>query len=220
MGILEGLIIISVYGLVEVYRSSLRGKPARRRQSATLVGGALLVLLSYSPILLIRFTALHPWAPEAIVMTLPDMIRFGDESDDESTTELTISTAGRLAAWRFFWEVAEDDLWFGRGIGTSVTASKGHLHWTYTAPHNEYLRTIVDGGFVGLGLMLAGFLLLGVQLARDCPPERRLALVLAFAVLALDCSTRNTLITQQFSVCFWLFLSILVYPPAGSQRTN
>jgi O-antigen ligase len=221
MGILEGLIVISTYFLVEVY-SSLKGKPLRRRQSATLLGGALLVLLSYSPVLMIRFTALHPWAPEAVVLTLPDIFGFGDEaeSDEESTAELTISTAGRLAAWRFFWEVAQDDLWFGRGIGTSVTASRGHLHWTYTAPHNEYLRTIVDGGFVGLGLILVGFSLLIVQLARDCPPAQRLALFLAFSILALDCATRNTLITQQFSVCFWLFISLLVYPPDTSQPTD
>jgi O-antigen ligase len=133
---------------------------------------------------------------------------YGTETPESDSKTLRISTTGRVRAWKFFWGVAEENLWFGRGLGAGVIASRGHLPEAFLVPHNEYLRLVVDAGLVGLAIFVLGYLLQGVEILRRLAgtPERILTAAV-LVTLALDGVLRNPLAAQHFMVPFWLFLA-------------
>ncbi|MGH9464605.1 MAG: O-antigen ligase family protein, partial [Thermoanaerobaculia bacterium] len=204
---LEGVLLVATWLLVDGLRARSGRAVLQRRERALLAAAVPLVLATYWPFMAARLSAFHAHLPGEVV-SLPG--------------ELEISTTGRLRAWRFFWGVARENPWFGRGLGAGVEASVGHLHSSFRVPHNEYLRLVVDGGFVGLGAMLLGYGLVGRQVVRSLvgAPERLFVLA-ALAALAFDALLRNPLSAQHFMIPFWLFLGTISAavsgPPAPSR---
>ena len=153
-----------------------------------------LALATYSPFMADRMSSFKKGAGESV-----------------GIGEVEVSTTGRLKAWSFFWGVAQENLWFGRGLGAGVIASRGHLHESFRVPHSEYLRLIVDGGFVGMILFVLAYAWQGVRMVLRTPSfEAGAMLGLTLVVLAGDAVLRNPLTAQHFMVPLWLFFALLV----------
>jgi O-antigen ligase len=120
--------------------------------------------------------------------------------------EVSDPTSGRSAAWAQFYAAAEENLAFGRGLGAGPVIrveQQGFL-----AQHNEYLRLLVEGGFVGGGLVLAAIIATLALCIRRAPRTVRpdlVALALAFAFLSF---VDNSLSVTQMAVPTLLVLSL------------
>jgi teichuronic acid biosynthesis protein TuaE len=75
-----------------------------------------------------------------------------------NSSDLAINTSNRWPTWQFYWSQAKVNPVFGRGMGANVVIPSETTEKILGAPHNEYLRTVVDSGFVGLVLVLIGLL--------------------------------------------------------------
>ncbi len=205
--ILEGLLLITAWLVVDGLRAR-RGLAVLRRRERWLVAAAgLVVLASYGPFMAARMAAFHAHQPGEVLELVPG--------------ELEISATGRLRAWRFFWGVAEENLWFGRGLGAGVTASVGQLHSAFRVPHNEYLRLIVDGGLVGLALLVLAYVLVGRQVVRSLGRDPlRFFAAAALGAFAFDALLRNPLSAQHFMIPFWLFLGAISAADADGGRVR
>lgn len=102
---------------------------------------------------------------------------------NRATQKVELSkTSGRSAAWKEFYAEAEVNLTFGRGMGSGpviTIAEEG-----FEAQHNEYLRLLLELGYVGGLLVLAAVVLTVVRLIGRAPAVVRpdmIALALAFA---------------------------------------
>jgi O-antigen ligase len=116
------------------------------------------------------------------------------------------SLSGRENIWPLFQDAWDASPWVGWGIGAAKMlvdpdSLLAHLLGTTTA-HNEYLRMGVDGGWIGIGLIVALFTVWTVaHTGRMNRPERRFLrlVLLAFAVHSF---TDSTLIATTASVLF------------------
>lgn len=164
---------ILIFALVTIVLSKTRGG-----LFATLVGLATIEML--------RFTTarnLFIWSSLATALAFGILIfeaagprvwnRVGSAVSlgrSEGVTTLT----GRLPLWNVIWNDCVDTRIFGVGYGAFFTTKRtislaGVLEWFPGHCHNAYLETIVDLGFVGLGILLwlvgAAFLT-GIKLGR------------------------------------------------------
>jgi O-antigen ligase len=130
--------------------------------------------------------------------------------------EAGLNTSGRVTGWDYFWNVAMTSPWFGRGLGAGSVASEGVLSG-FSVPHNEYLRFIVDGGGVGLLIMLAGYGAAFQQVLSRKGEASRGVLVVVMVCVAVYAFVDNTFSTAQFTVPLWLFFGIVRQeaPPSG-----
>ncbi len=121
-------------------------------------------------------------------------------------------TSGRTEAWAFYLNAARGHEWTGLGLGaaTVVTRYSAEFSQYFPVPHNEYIRAYVDGGWIGLVLLLLALVLSGRYLisavAPACRPTVR-ALMVATLVLAI---TDNAFSTVQYLVPLGLALSAAV----------
>jgi O-antigen ligase len=121
-------------------------------------------------------------------------------------------TSGRTAAWKQFYAVAEVNIVFGRGLGSGPVihvAQQG-----FKAQHNEYLRLIVEGGYVGLLLVLSAIVAAVTICVRRAPRALRgdlIAMGIAFAVFSF---VDNTLAVPQMAVTTALIFAIAATIPA------
>ncbi len=74
-------------------------------------------------------------------------------------------SAGRFQAWPIILEKSGEAPWFGHGVGQS--APFVYSVWApMDKPHNEYLKMLYDGGYIGLGLFVLGLVLTLANLYR------------------------------------------------------
>ncbi len=114
--------------------------------------------------------------------------------------------SGRDLIWPWFQEAWDASPWFGWGVGAGRVivppeSTLARLLGT-NAAHNEYLRIGVDGGWVGLVLLIALFVLWTVRHTRVMPPPDRIVLRLVLLGFAIHAYTDNTLIATTSSVLF------------------
>ena len=117
--------------------------------------------------------------------------------------------SGRDVIWPFFEAAFARSPIFGWGVGAgkvvvdpdSLTAK---LLGT-TAAHNEYLRIGVDGGYVGIGLVMGFMALWTWHWSRRMNRSDRIIIRLVVFAFALQSITDNTLIAATASVLFtWI----------------
>jgi O-antigen ligase len=114
--------------------------------------------------------------------------------------------SGRDILWPIFETAAAQSPWFGWGIGAGnavipVTSDVALLIGTLAA-HNEYLRIRVEGGWVGLALLLGCFAFwVGLHTARLRPADRTI-MRLVFVAFACHAFTDNLLISTSACVFF------------------
>jgi O-antigen ligase len=112
--------------------------------------------------------------------------------------------SGRDVIWPVFQAAWEESPWYGWGVGAAkslvaLDSPIARLLGT-NAAHNEYLRIGVEGGYVGLGLLIL-FLTLWTRahLRATCGSDRAI-LLLVLIGFAVHSYTDNTLIATTSSV--------------------
>lgn len=130
------------------------------------------------------------------------------EADHVPDENLPIYTSGRLDAWERYWTEAKDNLVFGRGLGAGTVVNEG-IDTAFEVPHNEYLRLIVDGGLVGLAMMLVAYgYLFYHAYQHQHEPRAALMMLVAIGLFVVLAFLDNPLIAQQISIPFWLYVAI------------
>jgi O-antigen ligase len=131
--------------------------------------------------------------------------------------------SGRDILWPYFAAAADRSPWFGWGIGAGnavipQTSDVAQLLGTFAA-HNEYLRIRVEGGWIGLAL-LVGCLTTWVwtHTARLCRTDRAI-MRMAFAAFACHAFTDNLLISTSACV-FFTFVVAVFARGAWEQAAN
>ncbi len=122
---------------------------------------------------------------------------------------------GRLVYWELGAEVLEPSPIIGRGLGTGIIFMlDAKIPGNIRAPHNEYLRLLVDGGFIGLTLFLAGFVALLRGQTRGKPKPIRVMAWTGALVLAVFSLTDNA-ISAPTALTFLLYLALLLQRGEG-----
>ncbi len=105
------------------------------------------------------------------------------------------ATSGRSDAWSYFWDEAQVNPIFGRGLNSVVvlgSAAQG-LDGDFRQAHNEYLQIFVEGGIVGVVLIIGSIVALIAQRFRSTAPSLRVDLGFLLAATAIYSFTDNTL---------------------------
>ncbi len=118
-------------------------------------------------------------------------------------------TSGRDLMWPLFVSAIEQSPWFGYGVGAGtfvvdLSDSVAKLLGT-TAAHNEYLRLSVEGGLLGVTLMVGIMILWCTMLSRQLQRTEKTLFRIAFLLFALLSITDNTMIaTTALSFFSWV----------------
>jgi O-antigen ligase len=126
--------------------------------------------------------------------------------------EGSFNTSGRVGAWKFFSDAVSVDPLFGRGLGAATVANTGQLPPAFRLPHNEYLRLLVDAGWVGLILFIGTAAVAMCAVLRRAGPTRR-AVGTIICVWAAYCFVDNALSTPQASFLFPTVIACLAARP-------
>jgi O-antigen ligase len=128
--------------------------------------------------------------------------------------------SGRDLLWPPFEQAAAASPWFGWGVGAGNViippdAELARLMQTWAA-HNEYLRMRVEGGMIGLGLLVVLFVLWVLRhTARLCRTDRAI-MRLAFVAFAAHAYTDNVLIAT--TACVFFTFAIAVFARGAHER--
>ncbi len=114
--------------------------------------------------------------------------------------------SGRDILWPYFEAAAAQSPWFGWGVGAGnavipATSQVAELLGTLAA-HNEYLRIRVEGGWIGLILLIACFVAWVWMHTRRLARSDRAVMRLVFVAFAAHCFTDNLLISTSSCVMF------------------
>jgi O-antigen ligase len=133
--------------------------------------------------------------------------------------EDAVNLSGRDLLWPVFEQAAAESPWFGWGIGAGnvILPSDSRLATMLQtwAAHNEYLRLQVEGGYVGLGLLVTLF---AAWVWRRTAPLRasdRLVMRFAFVALACHAFTDNVLISTPACVLFAFAAAVFASRPSS-----
>lgn len=147
------------------------------------------------------------------LLVLPLMIVVAVSSDSVRLFDKLSGKAGDLSGrdviWPFFRDAWNQSPWFGWGVGAGKVVVDpdsliAHLLGT-TAAHNEYLRIGVDGGYVGLTVLILLLAAWTIQHTRRICRTDRLILRLVMLCFAIQSATDNTLIAATASILFtWM----------------
>lgn len=133
--------------------------------------------------------------------------------------------SGRDEIWPLFQAAWDASPWWGWGVG----AGKVLLPLDTTlvrmlgtnAAHNEYLRIGMEGGYMGLGLLILCFVLWSARHLRIMRGSDRWVMLLVMIGFAVHSSTDNTLIATTSSVLFAWITAIFVRadPESPAQKS-
>ncbi len=123
------------------------------------------------------------------------------------------SATYRLANWSSNWKLAQEDIWFGKGIGDRYEAildnyKKLGFHQGYIRgfnAHNQFLEILIGGGIVGLlfySIWLWGYFILAAQ-AKDY-------LLMACLTFFLFCTLTESMLERA-----WAILLLMHFFPIG-----
>jgi O-antigen ligase len=219
---LAGFALISVYALL---LEQVRGAKGWRLAA---LGGDIVILLATGAraplglaLLLILLVAAAPtprwpWrsrvpvllavfaAPAAAVLAAPFLgfVRLLSLASQGDVTDLS----NRTLIWPIYEAAFRRSPWFGWGTGSGkVLVPVGTLLWHLlgtNAAHDEYLRIAVEGGGIGLGLLLLLMTLWLRRGTRGMPRAERTVMGLVFLAFAVHSATDNTLIATTASLMF------------------
>jgi O-antigen ligase len=220
---LAGFALISVYALL---LEQVRG--ARGWRLAALGGDIVILLasgarapLGLAVLLILVVTAAvptprWPWrsrvpvlltvaaAPAAAVIAAPFLgfVRLLSLASQGDVTDLS----HRTVIWPVYEAAFGQSPWLGWGTGSGkVLVPVGTLLWHLlgtNAAHDEYLRIAVEGGALGLGLLLLLMVLWLRRGTRGMRVAERAVMVLVFLAFAIHSATDNTLIATTASLMF------------------
>jgi O-antigen ligase len=156
--------------------------PWRRRTTLLLAGAALVPLLA-------------ALAGELVGLRLFYVLSSGAEG-----------LSGRDILWPMFEAAADRSPWVGWGVGAGnaivpPTSDVAHLIGTLAA-HNEYLRMRVEGGWIGLAVLILCFAAWVWTHTARLRPSDRAVMRMVFVAFAFHAFTDNVLISTSACVLF------------------
>jgi len=220
---LAGFALVSVYALL---LEQVRGE---RSWHLFALGGDILILLATgarAPLLIALLlivlvaaavpTPRWPWrsrvpvllaaaaAPAAAVLAAPFLgfVRLLTLAAQGDVADLS----NRTVIWSVYEAAFIRSPWFGWGTGSGkVLVPVGTVLWRLlgtNAAHDEYLRIAVEGGAVGLGLLMLFVMLWLRRGTRRMRGAERAVVTLVFLAFAIHSTTDNTLIATTASLMF------------------
>jgi O-antigen ligase len=146
-------------------------------------------------------------APAAAILAAPllGFVRLLTLAAQGDVTDLS----NRTVIWTVYEAAFARSPWFGWGTGSGkVLVPVGTVLWRLlgtNAAHDEYLRIAVEGGAVGLGLLLLLVMLWLRRGTRGMRGAERAVITLVFIAFAVHSATDNTLIATTASLMFaWM----------------
>lgn len=118
-----------------------------------------------------------------------------------------INTSGRYWAWKYFLEMASEYKMLGRGLGASQSLYEVNPYKEFVAPHNEYIRSYLEVGTVGIIIMLFFVIIYIIYIFRK---NRRGSILnnsllfIIFISIGLVAYYDNLFVTIHFSLPFLL----------------
>lgn len=130
------------------------------------------------------------------------------------------NTSGRDQAWDFFFGLASQNPYTGRGLGFSTVAVKmylpPHVQKEFVAPHNEYIHLVLDGGILLLFGLLAAMVAAFYFAARAQRGTTTWVIAAFGAGTLLYAYIDNAFSTPQFTLLLLIMLGLLTAHPAVS----
>lgn len=115
-------------------------------------------------------------------------------------------TSGRNFIWEYYIQEIRKNPWFGRGVGSGVilldTIDDYRVAFT-NAAHNEYLRILMDGGIVGLVLVVTAIAWWVRSECRFMLKDDRVLFLAFMVTFALASFTDNTLSSPPTLITFF-----------------
>lgn len=225
---LAAICLAALYaGLIELFRTG------SRREAALLAANLLILVLTgarapllYAAMVILLSLLLAPSRAVvaharillilAIAAALPLVWILADELSFVRLFNVlsheTGNLSGRDLLWPVFAAAVDGSPWFGWGIGAGnvIIPPNGpvaRLLHTWAA-HNEYLRIEVEGGRLGLALLVTLFACWIWRSTRDAPAHERVIMRLAFLAFAAHAATDNLLISTPACVLFTLVTAV------------
>ena len=219
---LGGFCLTAIYAsLIELFRDGRRREVALITANLVLLtatgarapliyGGAVCLLA-----LLFLPTPAFPWCRRLTLLlagaaVLPVLLALGGALGELRLFSVLTSQAsdlsGRQVLWPLFEEAAAGSPWFGWGVGAGnavipVTSDVALLIGTLAA-HNEYLRIRVEGGWIGLGLLITCFAFWVWTHSARLRRTDRVIIRLVFVGFTAHAITDNLLISTSACVFF------------------
>ncbi len=233
---LAGVTLVGVYAcLIEMFR---RDQAADRwllvvNLVILLLTGARAPMAYGAAVILLSLTFLRAPAFPAIrrgflilgaVCAVPIVIALAGDLSDVRVFHLLTTDAGNLSGrerlWPLFEAATEGAPWFGWGIGAgNIVIPPGSavakLLRTWAA-HNEYLRIRVEGGWIGLGLLIAMFTTWVIVRTAPLAHSDRWIMRFVFLAFAAHAITDNVLISTPACVLFTFAAAVF----ASSERRS
>lgn len=144
------------------------------------------------------------------IFAVPILLVLGESFSSLRLFTVLGNEAGNLSGRELLWtaiEAAADQApWFGWGLGAGnvIIPHDGQIAQLLRtwAAHNEYLRMRVEGGAIGLALLILLFVLWAAAHTRRLPPLERLVMRLVLLAFAAHAVTDNVLISTPACVFF------------------
>ena len=152
-----------------------------------------------------------------------DRFFFGEQGTltDALTGSSSLNTAGRRELWPKLTQDCGQTPVLGQGLGAASGLAYEYTYGVLSQPHNDYLRTYCDVGYVG-SVPFWGFFLLsaggGLTLARRGRPVGAAAGQLVLALLLLAITDNPLVYTAHFMAPTALILGFAAAERAGPRR--
>lgn len=123
---------------------------------------------------------------------------------------VTNSFTWRVVNWKLLYEKWMDNPWLGYGLNTAGFVNP----WYMAAPHNDYLRFLVELGLVGF--ILTGWFFLRIWLSlvaasKSCVDDQKRYLItvmgIVFVAWMIGASVDNHITSTTFQFYFWAILA-------------
>lgn len=144
------------------------------------------------------------------------------EITDLSLDNPDFATSGRSFIWSVLWGKAQQSPWFGHGTGAGETLTYAITPVGY--PHNDWLLTFVDYGWLGVGVfLLCNILMMFRCLAaskKTCEPETRflfIAVASSFPLFFIVMFTDNIMVYASY---FGILQYVLIGLAFGALRNE
>jgi O-antigen ligase len=172
--------------------------------------------------------------PGNLQSRLDEMLRrIRMSAPDSGNPKALASASGRLDLWRELWAFHQKKPWLGYGFGGFWLEAAGpskqvwqSLKWKPRAAHDGYMDLLLELGYMGLFLFIAGFCLTLYRAMRQLPMTSfepvRLYFPTVLIYLLLANIGESALFTPNLFlwVCYVAAAVSLLHPPIFSTREN
>lgn len=138
-----------------------------------------------------------------------------DKLAEQSRSDSLLTLTGRTFIWRLSLESLWDNPLFGYGADLWGPAFQQHMQFFVSHAHNQYIHTLGDSGFVGLGALLIYCVALAVYSWRARRQTRWLSVALALYILLRGITEAPLIVDGVFGADFAAHMILLVLCVGG-----